>query len=101
MSPATRPPAYVPTLTEIVHADKAAATDIGELMVQRVLQHVSLSLDKRLHEATERLVREHARAILPQLLDEIERLVRESVRDAIELEKPAPPAPAGRGKTDF
>ena len=101
MSPVTRPPAYVPTLTEIVHADKAEVTDTRELMVDRVLHHVSLALDKRLQEATERLIRAHIQALLPPLLDEIEQVVRESVREAFEREKPASPVPPDSGNSGF
>ena len=99
MDTVTRPPAHVPTLTDIVHADKAAGPDMREQMVQRVLQHVSLSLEKRLQDATERLVRKHTDALLPQLRDEIERVVRESVQEAIEREKTGMPVPAGSGKS--
>ena len=99
MDPVTRPPAHVPTLTDIVHADKAAGPDMREQMVQRVLQHVSLSLEKRLQDATERLVRKHTDALLPQLRDEIERVVRESVHEAFEREKAAMRVPAGSAKS--
>jgi len=101
MSSGTRPPAYVPTLTEVVYADKVAVTDTRELKIQRVLQHVSVTLEKRLHEATERLVRTHVQALMPPLLDEIERVVRESVFEALEREKPASPVPPDSGKPGF
>lgn len=98
MTPVARPPAYVPTLTEIVHDDKAPATDMQELMVRRVLQHVSGALDKRLHEACEQLIRAHVQALLPALRDEIERVVRESVHDAFDEEAPASQVPLGSMK---
>ena len=95
------PPAHVPTLTDIVHpassqeavdesagAEMAAATDLQALMVQRVLQRIDGVLERRLHEATEQLIRAHVQALLPQLLDEIERVVRESVGQAFEREMP-------------
>lgn len=101
MSRLPGPPAHVPTLTEIVHplpsrntrdesalADMAAATDLQALMVQRMLRHVDGVLEKRLHEVTGQLIREHVQALLPQLLDEIERVVRESVGQAFEREMP-------------
>lgn len=104
MSAVTRPPAYVPTLTEIVHpdsareplnksviAEKTATQERQALMVQRVLLHIDGVLEKRLHEAAEKLIREHAKAILPPLLDEIERIVRESVCQALEHEMPTIP----------
>jgi hypothetical protein len=102
MSRLSGPPAYVPTLTEIVQpatsrktgdesaaAAMAAATDLQELMVQRVLRHVDSVMERRLHEATEQLIRAHAQALLPQLLAEIERVVRETVSQAFEREMPA------------
>jgi len=100
------PPAHVPTLTDIVHpassqevvdeiavAEMAAATDLQALMVQRVLQRIDGVLERRLHEATEQLIRAHVQALLPQLLDEIERVVRESVSQAFEREMLASPVP--------
>ncbi len=102
MSRLPGPPAYVPTLTEIVPsaasrdtanesvmAEMAAAIDLQELMVQRVLRHIDRVLETRLREATEQLIREHLQALLPQLLDEIERVVRESVDQAFEREMSA------------
>ena len=123
MSRLTRPPAYVPTLTEIippvpdvpmlteivppapgmapeiegvmVHA--ADTTAMQALMVQRVLRHIDAVLERRLHEATEQLIREHVSALMPQLLDEIELVVRESVSQAFEREMPASGTPAVGG----
>ena len=68
----------------------AATTDLQALMVQRVLRHIDGVLETRLREATEQLIREHTRALLPQLLDEVERIVRASVSQAFEREMPAP-----------
>ena len=102
MSRLPGPPAYVPTLTDIVHppssqdkanksavAGRAAAADLQALMVQRVLRRMDGVLERRLQEVTERLIREHVQALLPQLLDEIERIVRESVDQAFEPEMSA------------
>ena len=101
MSRSPGPPAYVPTLTEIVPpaasrdtadegamAEMAAPTDLQALMVQRVLLHIDEVLETRLREATAQLIREHVQALLPQLLDEVERVVRESVSQAFEREMP-------------
>ncbi|MDB5779133.1 MAG: hypothetical protein JWP79_1041 [Polaromonas sp.] len=109
MSRLPGPPAYVPTLTEIVPpppsrktgdesaaAATSAATDLQALMVQRVLRHVDGALEKRLHEATEQLIREHVQALLPQLHAEIERVVREAVGQALEREMPASRVQSGR-----
>ena len=102
MSRLPGPPAYVPTLTEIVPpaasrdsanesamAEMAATADIQALMVQRVFRHVDGVLETRLREATEQLIREHLQDLLPQLLDEIERVVRESVDQAFKREMSA------------
>ena len=102
MSRLPGPPAYVPTLTEIVPpasssrktadesamAEMAATTGLQALMVQRVLRHIDGVLETRLREVTEQLIRKHAQALLPELLDEIERVVRESVSRALEREIP-------------
>lgn len=120
MSRLTRPPAYLPTLTEIVapapdvpvlteivppapgpapeiegaRVHAVDTTAMQALMVQRVLRHIDAVLERRLHEATEQLIREHVGALMPQLLDEIELVVRESVCQAFEREMPASRAPA-------
>ena len=120
MSRLTEPPVYVPTLTEIVHpvpdvpvlteivppalgsapaiesvlVHAVNTTAIQALMVERVLRQIDAVLERRLHEATEQLIREHVCALLPQLLDEIELVVRESVSQAFEREMPASRAPA-------
>ena len=112
MSRLPGPPAYVPTRTEIVPpassrdtasesatAEMAAATDLQAVMVQRVLQHVDGVLETRLREATEQLIREHVQALLPRLLDEVERVVRESVSQAFQGEMPASPVPPDRRKS--
>lgn len=105
MSRLPGPPAYVPTLTEIVPpassrdtaneramAEMAATTHLQELMVQRVLRHVDEVLATRLREATEQLIRRHVQALLPQLIDEIEQVVREAASQAFEREMHASPA---------
>ena len=112
------PPAYVPTLTDIVYPapvptpapahsaesakdGRAAAEDLQALMVQRVLEHVNLDLDSRLQEVTAQLVRQHVSAMLPRLADDIERVIRASVANAFErasAELPMPQPPATREK---
>ena len=95
------PPAYVPTLTDIVYPapaptpapaawaktdgdGQAALENLQALMVQRVLAHVDLDLDSRLQEATAQMVRDHVNAMLPRLANDIERVVRASVAEAFE-----------------
>ena len=71
----------------------AAATEPEELRVRRVLKDVDEVLERRLREATQQLVHEHVQALLPQLLGEIERVVRESVGQALKREMPVSPEP--------
>lgn len=92
------PPRYVPTLTEVVRgAPAAAAPDLPpgeEQLVQRVMQRVELSLDRRLREAVAATVLEHTRHIGPALRQSIEAVVREAVAEALAQEEA--PAPRGR-----
>lgn len=91
------PPVHVPTLTDIVRpaasqgsvdemavAQTAVSKDLQTLRLQRVLQDVEGLLTSRLQEATEQLIRAHVQAFLPKLVDEIERVVRDSVRQALQ-----------------
>ncbi len=107
MSSLTGPPSYVPTLTEVVHPvatpdsafsagiapDKAAA-EMQELLVQRVLQRIDLMLERGLHDAIERLMLAHTRALMPRLHEEIGLVVRESVKQAfVQESSPSPSSP--------
>lgn len=96
MSRLTLPPAYVPTLTEVIHpapahqmaegsdtAGKKNAPDIQELIVQRVLRRLDGTLEKRVHEACTQLILQHTQALVPQLLDAMEAVVRSSVEAAL------------------
>jgi hypothetical protein len=95
----SQPPRFVPTLTEVVHpatapagAAQAAspmAIDRGRVedeLVQRVLQRIDLTMERRLHEALGQLILEHTERIGPHLRDEIESVVRQSVRHAFAQE---------------
>ncbi|MDB5883896.1 MAG: hypothetical protein JWR74_67 [Polaromonas sp.] len=115
MSRLTEPPAYVPTLTEIVQAspacempDREAAApeavagsgitskhDLAELqeqLVQRVLLNLDETLEKRMNAACAQIIHAHAQALVPQLRHVIESVVRESVGQALEHERQAEPA---------
>lgn len=113
------PPAYVPTLTDIVYPvptpalasvpsdesvsnGQAAAKDLQALMVQQVLARVKLDLDKRLHEAAGQLVHEHVNAMLPGLANAMEHAVHALVAQAFERASAelqmAPEPAAGEGK---
>ncbi len=81
------PPRYVPTLTEVVTptAGLRGAQDplpTQDQMVQRVLQRVDMTLERRLREAIAATVLEQTRTIAPALREEIEAVVRETVAQA-------------------
>jgi hypothetical protein len=84
-----KPPRYVPTLTEVVRAGGESRPDPGpgpsvseEQMIERVMQRIDLSLERRLREAIAATVLEQTRSIAPMLRDEIESVVREAVSQA-------------------
>jgi hypothetical protein len=82
------PPRNVPTLTEVVGsaADKtrpAAGSGISQdQIVQRVMQRIDLTLERRLREAIAATVIEQTRSLAPMLREEIEAVVRETVSEA-------------------
>lgn len=99
------PPRFVPTLTEVVQpASKATAAqapgsrygvgtgvlaaELEERMVQRVLQRLDLTLERRLREVVGQLILEHTQTLAPRLHEEVERIVRLSVKQAFEQEAP-------------
>lgn len=106
------PPSFVPTLTEVVREGGTvvpeapayppnpapappAVTDARWLsfedqVVQRVLQRVDLTLERRLHEALAVLLESQTRSLMPRLRDEIEAVVRSAINDAVAQEMDAP-----------
>ena len=84
---ATRtPPRFVPTLTEVVRAPVGAAPEpvfLEEQLVQRVMQRVELSLDRKLREAIATVVLEQTRSLGPTLREQIETVVRQAVTQAL------------------
>jgi hypothetical protein len=83
-----QPPRYVPTLTEVVKTGPGGAAVAGaaglsqEQLIQRVMQRVDLTLERRLREAIAATVLEQTRAIGPVLREEIELVVRQTVSQA-------------------
>jgi hypothetical protein len=65
---------------------------LQEQIVHRVMQRVDLSMEQRLREAVAVLVLEQTRNLVPLLREEIERVVKRSVAEAVAAEL----APAGR-----
>ena len=96
---ATRnPPRYVPTLTEVVQSSPEPAPPAPpaaglsqEQLIQRVMQRVDLSLERRLREAIAATVIEQTRSIGPLLREEIETVVRQTVAQAFADELDAAP----------
>ena len=87
MTPGRTPPRYVPTLTEVVKASTGTARPVEmdisqDQLVQRVMQRIDMSLERRLREAIAATVLEQTRSIAPLLRDEIELVVRETVAQA-------------------
>ena len=85
------PPKFVPTLTEVVRGGPSPrAAGESELtqdqLVQRVMQRVDVTLEKRLREAIAATVLEQTRALGPILREEIELVVRDAVAHAFEGE---------------
>jgi hypothetical protein len=94
--PARTPPRFVPTLTEVVRSGAAGAprSEPGltqEQLVQRVMQRVDMSLERRLREAIAATVLEQTKALGPILREEIEHVVREAVAQAFAEEMGASP----------
>ena len=81
------PPRFVPTLTEVVHSGPVPLAPTPgvpqDLLAQRVLQRVDLSLDRRLREEIATLVLEQTSALVPLLRERLESVVREVVAEAV------------------
>lgn len=95
LSEPSNPPCCLPTLTEVVQpacppetlTGKTVTSDeIQELMVQRVLQRIDQTLERRLHDAVEQLILEHTVTLMPRIREEVELVVRECVTQAFEAE---------------
>jgi hypothetical protein len=88
------PPRYVPTLTEVVKGAPAVAPAqplmAQEQLVQRVMQRIDITLERRLREAIAAKVLEQTRALGPALREEIEVVVRQAVAQAFEDEMSPP-----------
>lgn len=94
-APTRQPPRYVPTLTEVIQPASSpvapALPDLAvlqEQIVHRVMQRVDLSMEQRLREAVAVLVLEETRNLVPMLREEIERVVKQSVAEAVAAELP-------------
>ncbi len=92
-----KPPRFVPTLTEVVQGSEQAEpsgepgrgidTDAVQLaLVQRILQRVDVTLERRLREAVGELILEHTHNLAPLLRVQIENTVREAVSLALAQE---------------
>ena len=61
---------------------------LEDQVLHRVMQRVDLVLEARLSDAVSQLILAHTQSFGPRLREEIERVVRESVSQAIALELP-------------
>ena len=102
-----RPPSFVPTLTDVVTPasdarhdvpSQGSTDDIEELVVQRVMERVELSLEDQLTDAVSAVVQLHLDAMTAQLRNEIESVVRRLTADALarELSETTGSAPISR-----
>lgn len=91
------PPRFVPTLTEIVQrsGDAEIPVEPGNALdteafqrqlVQRILQRVDVTLERRLREAVGKLILEQTQTLAPLLREQIEITVREAVSLALAQE---------------
>lgn len=85
------PPRYVPTLTEVVGTSDEPRPALSpgisqDQIIQRVMQRIDLTLERRLREAIAATVIEQTRSIAPMLREEIESVVRETVAQAFAQE---------------
>ena len=95
-----QPPRFVPTLTQVVQGGRASGTIdpvAHEQLVQRVMQRIDLTLDRRLREAIASVVLEHSRQLAPALREQIEAVVATAVSEAIAEELDPPRSVAGHG----
>ena len=82
------PPAFVPTLTEVVEGQggpaPASGRQLQDDLVQRVMQRVDLMLERRVREAVATVIVQQTQDLLPQLRAEIEAAVLSSVVEALD-----------------
>ena len=93
------PPRFVPTLTEVVQGASASAGPdriAQEQLVQRIMQRIDLTLDRRLREAIASVVLEQSRQLAPALREQIEAVVGATVSEALAEE--LDPTRAARGE---
>jgi hypothetical protein len=91
-----KPPRYVPTLTEVVRSPAEAKPAVipgisQDQIIERVMQRIDLTLERRLREAIAATVLEQTRSIAPMLRAEIEAVVRDTVSQAFADELSADP----------
>jgi hypothetical protein len=93
------PPRFIPTLTEVVQlppstfipnrAAGAPALD-PEAIISSVMQRIEETLDSRLQIAAQNIVHQHLNSLVPLIEQEIQRVVREVVNDAVAAELSLP-----------
>lgn len=92
-----KPPRFVPTLTEIVQGSGEPGTPVEpgyafdaeafqHQLMQRILQRVDVTLERRLREAVAEVILEQTQNLIPLLREQIENTVREAVNLALAQE---------------
>ena len=95
------PPRYIPTLTEVVHlngehapvakpvaAPPAPLPALSAPSLERVMHQVDALLERRLREATSRLVASHTQQLLEQLRPELHRVIEQTLQEALRAQTP-------------
>ncbi len=108
-STSKQPPRFLPTLTEVVHGNagdarvtvagaavaKTAAPEVDpaaqavatiELNLNKILVRLEAPLQARIKLAVGELVQAHIEALLPLIQQEVETVVRETVREGVTAE---------------
>ena len=93
----SRPPRFVPTLTEVVgptrgsaqHAETAPPAALEAELTQRVLRRVATLLERRVREAVASVLAQQTSRLTLLLRSEIEKAVQQAVADALADEDPA------------
>jgi hypothetical protein len=86
------PPRFIPTLTEVVDSPGTATVtalashktpDQPEASVSRFTQTIQARLEPRIQAAVTKVIQAHLKSLSPLLEKEIDRVVREAVKEAM------------------
>jgi predicted component of type VI protein secretion system len=86
------PPRFIPTLTEVVDSPGTATvaalasrktSDRPEVEASRLIRRIQATLEPRIQAAVTVVVQAHLKSLGPLLEREIDRVVREAVKEAV------------------